>query len=623
MMKKLIKKLLPASFLMQLRKIDWLARFYRRYIIKMPLEHELLQTGGVPVSALISVKNDFALSLLPKVTSGPMISIVTPVYRPNLTHFSGMVDSVIGQSYDNWQLILVDDCSAEPELTAMLNAYADHPKIIVHQRKKNGHISAASNDALKLATGEFVALLDHDDLLHKHALNTVALFIQNEPTVNILYSDEDKVNEAGTFEQAHYKPQWNPDLLYSHNYVCHLGVYRKSLLDDIGGFRLGVEGSQDYDLLLRAVKACKAKGITHIPYVLYHWRIAEGSTALAGSEKSYTDDAGLKALQDYFTDSSCFGSDFSSGITVESGLLSNTYKVNWPVPPELEQQPLVSIIMPTKNGLELVKQCIESLYNLTTYKKFEVLLVDNQSDDAESIAYFEQLADEKKVRLLSYNHAFNYSAINNYAVTQAKGDIIVLMNNDIEILSADWLNEMVSHCLRNDIGCVGAKLYYPTKSTEGFNKKSKAGTIQHAGVITGIGGVAGHSHKYFPCWHPGYFKRLMITQNFSAVTAACLAVRKSVFEQVNGLNEQDLTIAFNDVDFCLKVQQAGYRNLWTPYAEMIHHESVSRGTEDNPEKVARFNLEVDYMKNTWGETLLNDSCYNPWLSLTKEDFSLR
>lgn len=581
-------------FKSKLQKIDWLARIYRKYILKMPFVHE------VPIVDYIQVKksNDQALSLLPLIKDGPKISLITPVYKPNLAHFQAMLDSVLKQTYQHWQLVLVDDNSACLELEKALQQAELDVRVTVVRRSENGHISAASNDGLKVADGEFIALLDHDDLLQKDALKAVALYLQLQPDANILYSDEDKINEQGGFEQAHYKPKWNPDLLYSHNYVCHLGVYRKSLLDGIGGFRLGVEGSQDYDLLLRAVKRCKEQGIVHIPYVLYHWRIAQGSTALAGSEKSYTDNAGLKALQDYFTD--------YSGVSVESGLLSNTYKVNWPIP---VIQPLVSIIIPTKNGFELVKQCINSVYTLTDYTNFEILLIDNQSDDSDSIDFFQQLEAANKVRLFTYDRPFNYSAINNYAVTQAKGEIVVLMNNDIEILSRGWLDEMVSHCVRDDIGCVGAKLYYPNN------------TIQHGGVVLGIGGVAGHSHKYFPKDHPGYFKRLKITQNYSAVTAACLAVRKTVFEQVGGLNEKDLTIAFNDVDFCLKVQKAGFRNLWTPYAEMIHHESVSRGGENTPEKVVRFNKEVAYMQQTWNDILLNDPCYNPWLSQKIEDFS--
>lgn len=589
-------RFVPFPLRARLRQIPWLARFYRQYILGLPLDNPPSAADYAQVKAA----NDRALALLPQNSAGPLVSIVTPVYNPNLSHFKAMVASVLAQSYRNWELILVDDHSQDGELTLLLDEYAKHPQIKVVQRAENGHISVASNDGLAQASGEFVALLDHDDLLHCDALKAVALYIQLHPEANIFYSDEDKVNEQGGFEQAHFKPNWSPDLLFSHNYICHLGVYRKSLLDQIGGFRVGYEGSQDYDLLLRAVKQCNAQGIIHIPYVLYHWRIAQGSTALAGSEKSYSDIAGLKALQDYFAD--------QAGVSVESGLLSNTYKVNWPIP---TSSPLVSIIIPTKNGEDLVRQCVDSIYRLTQYSNFEILLVDNQSDCPSALAYFDQLAKENKVRLLSYPHAFNYSAINNFAAEHAKGSVLVLMNNDIEILSEHWLTEMVSHAIRPDIGCVGAKLYYPNN------------TIQHAGVVTGIGGVAGHSHKYFPASYPGYFKRLMIVQNFSAVTAACLAVRKSVFTEVGGLNEIDLTVAFNDVDLCLKVQQAGYRNLWSPYVEMVHHESVSRGGEDTTEKQARFNAEVAYMKAQWGAQLIHDPCYSPWLSLKTEDFSLR
>ncbi len=589
-------KFIPLFIRVKLREIDWLLHLYQKYILKLPLHFNRQEKNYFEHIA----NNNQILALFPTVESGPKISIITPIYKPDIQHFKAMLGSVINQRYENWELILLDDCSDSRELDRVLAEYTKHPNITVAQRKSNGHISAASNDALELATGDYIALLDHDDLLHLDALNTVALHILTQADANILYSDEDKVNEQGGFEQAHYKPKWSPDLLYSHNYICHLGVYKKSLLDEIGGFRLGVEGSQDYDLLLRAVKACDEQGIVHIPHVLYHWRIAQGSTALAGAEKSYTDEAGLKALRDYFKG--------DEGITVENGLLSNTYKVNWPLPKDL---PLVSILIPTKNAKALVEQCINSIYKLTTYANFEILLVDNQSDDEEALTYFQKLNKENKVRLLAYDKPFNYSALNNFAVAQAKGAIIVLMNNDIEIISENWLSEMVSQVSRQAIGCVGAKLYYPNH------------TIQHAGVITGIGGVAGHSHKYFPKEHPGYFKRLNIVQNISAVTGACLAVTKEIFQQAGGLNEGDLTIAFNDVDFCLKVQALGYKNIWTPYAEMIHHESVSRGAENTPEKVARFNKEADYMKWRWGEALSQDPYYSPWLSLKKEDFSLR
>lgn len=582
---------------LKLKEYDWFVSLYEVYLQpfdfsrKIRLMHDYRN---------VVERNSKLLTELPRASSNVKMSIVTPVYKPNLKHFKLMVDSVINQTYSNWELILVDDYSLDNQLDVELRKLEKHPQILVHQRASNGHISRASNDAIDLATGDYIVLLDHDDLLHKEALNTVALFIQNSPNANVLYSDEDKVNESGGYEQAHHKPKWNPDLLYSHNYICHLAVYKKSLIEKIGGFREGLEGSQDYDLVLRAIESCNAQGVIHVPYVLYHWRIAEGSTAFLDSEKNYTHQAGLKAIQNHVV--------AHKGATVESGVLSNTYKVNWAIP---DKPPLVSIIIPTRNSRDLVKQCIDSLYSQTDYCNFEVLLVDNQSNEPESLSYFKCLAEAGKVHLIAYNKPFNYSAINNFAVERASGEIIVLMNNDVELTSAGWLTEMVRHCLRDAIGCVGAKLYYPNN------------TVQHAGVVTGIGGVAGHPHKHYSRDHPGYFKRLMVTQNYTAVTGACLAVRKSIFEEVGGLNEADLVIAFNDVDFCLKVQKAGYRNLWTPYAEMVHHESLSRGAEDTPEKVKRFNKEVEYMINTWGESLEKDPCYSPWLSLKKEDFSLR
>jgi len=509
-----------------------------------------------------------------------------------------MVSSVLAQSYSNWQLILVDDASEDKLLSAYLSSIeTSSSNIIVVRCSDNIHISAASNQALAHATGNYIVLLDHDDLLHKDALKTVAHYIEKSPDATILYSDEDKLTAKGERAAPHFKPQWNRDLLYSMNYISHLGVYKKSTVDAIGGFKLGVEGSQDYDLLLRCVEQCTDQQIIHIPFVLYHWRALRGSTALAESEKAYSSDAGLIALQEHLA--SC---------TVEPGSLPNTYKVNWPVP---EPAPLVSIIIPTKNAMQLVRQCVDSIYQKTHYSNFEILLVDNQSDDVDSLTYFKTLEKAGKVRLISFDQPFNYSAINNYAVSKANGDFLVLMNNDIEILSESWLTDMVANISRSDIGCVGAKLYYPN------------GKIQHAGVITGLGGVAGHSHKYFFKEDSGYFKRLQVTQNLSAVTAACLAVRRDVFEQVGGLNEQNLTIAFNDVDFCLKVQKAGYRNLWSPYIEMVHHESISRGAEDTPEKQARFASEISYMQKTWGKQLVNDPCYSQWLTLDREDFSLR
>lgn len=586
----LTMNLIPVSLRDKLRKIEWLARCYRKYFMKLPLDGGYSEIQKIQNRQLESLKvEDIAVTF----------SIIVPTYKPDLILFKEMIASVKKQTYDHWQLVIVDDGSFCDDLTQYLNEIKVDRRISIIVRNTNGHISKASNSGLVEATEEYIVLLDHDDLLHKDALKVMAYTISANPIAMVLYSDEDKITQKGERVTPHFKPKWNRDLLYSMNYISHLGVYKRSLIESIGGFRTGFEGSQDYDLLLRCIAKIDDNQIIHVPYVLYHWRALEGSTALAESEKSYSESAGLKALSEHL---------FDNGATVQSGKLANTYKVNWPIQ---ENTPLVSIIIPTKNAKNLVKQCIESIYKNTDYDNFEILLVDNQSDDKSSLDYFYQLKQAGKIRLISYDLPFNYSAINNYAVTKACGSLLVLMNNDIEVLSQTWLSDMVSHIRRIDIGCVGAKLYYPN------------GKLQHGGVISGLGGVAGHSHKHFPKNHPGYFKRLQVIQNLSAVTGACLAVRKEVFEEVGGLNEENLAIAFNDVDFCLKVQQSGYRNVWSPYIEMVHHESVSRGHEDTPEKQARFASEVNYMKQTWGEQLLNDPCYSQWLTLDREDFTLR
>ena len=532
----------------------------------------------------------------------PKISVIIPVYNPSPDFLSLCIESILKQSYSNWQLCLADDCSTDKKVRATLDEYAKRDdRIEVVYREQNGHISEASNSALKIANGEWVALVDHDDELPNNALYYIVKTINDNNKAELIYSDEDKINEKGERYEPHFKSDFNLDLLYSQNYISHLGVYKTEVIKKIGGFRIGVEGSQDYDLLLRYINEINTGNIVHIPRVLYHWRAIPGSTALGAEEKSYTTEAGIKALTDYFLNKEI-------SVKVEKGKAENIYKINW----EIKNNPLVSLIMPTYNGYEITKQAIASILEKTTYKNYEILLVDNNSDNREALEYFKTLEVHPKITVLKYRNPFNYSAINNFAVKYAKGEIIGLINNDVEIINGDWLSEMVSHANRRDIGCVGAMLYYP-------NNK-----IQHAGVILGIGGVANHSHCGFEMNHPGYFRRLEVVQNLSAVTAACLLVKKSIYLEVGGLNDKDLKIAFNDVDFCLKVDKAGYRNLWTPYAELYHHESISRGEEDTPEKKKRFNSEVNYMISTWKEKIENDPYYNPNLSmLIGEDFKLK
>ncbi len=531
-----------------------------------------------------------------------IISVVMPVYNPAEIYLRACLDSVLAQSYPHWELCIADDCSPKEHVQRVLREYeARDSRIKVVYREQNGHISAASNSALDIAKGDFVALLDHDDALPEHALLFMAQAICERPHTQILYSDEDKLNSRGERFDPHFKSDWNPDLFFSQNYVSHLGVYRRSLLQQIGGFRLGVEGSQDQDLLLRCLPHVAVEQIVHIPRVLYHWRTIEGSTALASGEKSYTTDAGIKALRDYFAEQ-------QPGVTVEAGLVPNTYRVRYPIP---EPAPLVSLLIPTRDRRALTETAVRSIIERSTYTHFEILILDNGSVEQETLDFFAQIQQEdSRVKVLRYDHPFNYSAINNFGARHAKGAIVGLVNNDVEVINPDWLTEMVSHCLRPEIGCVGAKLYYSND------------TLQHAGVIVSLGGVAGHSHKHFPRNHPGYFHRLSLVQTLSAVTAACLLIRKNIFEQVLGLDEENLHVAFNDVDFCLKVREAGYRNLWTPYAELYHYESISRGAEDSPEKIARFAREVNFMKTKWGKLLELDPFYSPNLTKDREDFSI-
>lgn len=531
----------------------------------------------------------------------PVFSVVLPTYNTDIGLLKKCLDSVTSQSYPYWELCIADDCSDDERVQEFLQSYAKgESRIKLKFRSENGHISASSNTALAMATGDYVVLLDHDDELATNAFYYVALQLEETPKAKLVYSDEDKIDSNNERCEPNFKPDWNPDLLYSQNYICHLAVYETKLIKSVGGFRVGVEGSQDHDLLLRCTSDLKDHEIVHIPKVLYHWRKIAQSTASDDSAKGYTTQSGIKALKDYFKER-------IPGVQVKPGMLPNTYRVQHPVG---SKAPLVSLLIPTRDQVEILSLCISSILEKTDYSNYEIIIIDNQSNELETHEYFKKISKDKRVRVVKYNKPFNYSAINNFGMKKARGSIVGLVNNDIEVINSEWLGEMVSHANRPEIGCVGAKLYYANDQ------------IQHAGVILGLGGVAGHSHKHADRDSLGYVRRLKVVQNLSAVTAACLLVKKEIFIEVNGLNESDLPVAFNDVDFCLRVREAGYRNLWTPYAELYHHESISRGFEDTPEKKARFSGEVTYMKDTWGEQLLNDPAYNPNLSKDTEDFSI-
>lgn len=529
----------------------------------------------------------------------PLISVLLPVYNPNPKWLERAIESVRNQLYSNWELCVVDDASTDPRIWKQIEGHAARDsRIKILKRAENGHICAASNDALQMVTGAFVALLDHDDELATTALYFAALELNCDPQLQLLYSDEDKLDRHGHRCDPYFKPDWNPDLFTSQNYVSHLSIYRTELVRAASGFRLGFEGSQDYDLTLRCAERIEASQIRHIPRVLYHWRIAERSTATFAAAKPYAHEAAIRAMQEHLD---------RRGIAATAGPDYGDYlRVKYLRPNET---PLVSLVIPTRDRASFLRPCLESIFAKTEYPNYEIVVVDNDSSEPETLDYLASLQTNERARICRMPGAFNYSKLNNFGVSQARGTLIALLNNDLEVKNGGWLDEMVSHGLRPEIGAVGARLWYPDK------------TMQHGGVILGAGGIAGHAHAGLRNEH-GYFARAHLTQNFSAVTAACMLVRKDLYLQLGGLDEQNLAVAFNDVDFCLRLQEKGFRIVWTPHAELYHHESASRGFEDTASKQERFLAEVEYMNQKWGHALESDPCYNPNLSLGEKLFTL-
>ncbi|MDQ6624457.1 MAG: glycosyltransferase family 2 protein [Verrucomicrobiota bacterium] len=529
----------------------------------------------------------------------PTISILLPTYNSDPHFLRRAIESVRAQIYREWQLCAVDDASSDPRVWQLLQDFAHtDPRIKIQRRGENGNVSAASNDALAVATGEYVALLDHDDELAPTALFFVARELNRATPPLLIYSDEDKLDRLGRRYDPNFKPDWNPDLFLAQNYFSHLGIFATELVRQVGGFRRGFEGAQDYDLTLRCLEQIEPERIAHVPHVLYHWRSPAESTAAFGAAKPHAIEAAVRAVQEHLD---------RSGISAQVVAHRGSYqRVIYPPPPD---HPLVSLIIPTRDRGALLRACVESIFAKTAWRNFELVLVDNETSEPQAREFLDSLGDDARVRILREPGEFNFSALNNRGVAQARGQFVCLLNNDLEVMHDDWLGEMLSQAVRPGVGAVGARLWYPN------------GTIQHAGVILGAGGIGSHAHAGLK-EGPGYFSRAHLVQNFSAVTAACLLTRKEIYLQLGGLDETNLPVAFNDVDFCLRLRAAGYRIVWTPFAELVHHESASRGFEDTAEKRARFLAEAAYMEKKWGAELAADPAYNPNLSLGERPFTL-
>ena len=538
-----------------------------------------------------------------KLKYSPKISIVVPLYKTPEKYLRRLVESVQEQTYSNWELCLSDGSGADSPVAGILKQLAASDKrikVIPHDSALQ--ISENTNSAIEAATGDFIAFADHDDELTPHALFECVKALNDHPGTLVVYSDEDKMSMDGhKFFQPHFKPDYNPDLLCTVNYICHLFVVSRKVIDQVGMLRKEFDGAQDYDFIFRCVEAVKDEEIYHVPKILYHWRCHEDSTAENPESKTYASEAGRRAVQEHYN---------RTGIQAKvlDGEFLGLYRTEF----IRDHDPLISIIIPNKDHIDDLKRCMDSIDQKSTYQNYEYVIVENNSTDPATFEYYKKLeAENEKVHVVYWDGVFNYSAINNYGASFARGEYFLLLNNDTEIINPNCLEELLGYCMRSDVGAVGARLYYEDD------------TIQHAGVVIGFGGIAGHCFVLQPRGTTGYCHRIICAQDYSAVTAACMMVKRTAFEEVGGLSEE-LQVAFNDIDFCMKLRKAGYLIVYNPYAELYHYESKSRGLEDTPEKVARFNREISVFEKRWPDILRNgDPYYNPNLTLKSQDFSLK
>jgi GT2 family glycosyltransferase len=530
----------------------------------------------------------------------PKISIVVPTYNTPLKFLSEMIKSVVDQTYPNWELCIADGASTQGHVKFALSAFKRRdPRIKVKFLKKNGGTACNTNVAIALSSGEYIAFLDHDDILPASSLYEIVKTINEYPDADFIYSDEDKITGHGKRRfDPYFKPDWSPDLLRSCNYIGHVVVLKRDLLHKTGNLRIGYEGSQDYDLVLRASE--KAQKIVHISKILYHWRTHKKSTAQNPEQKLYIYESARKALLDHLKRKGIVGN-------VDILPLLGQYKITY----KSSEIPFVSIIIQTQNNYHMLKDCIDSILQKTTYKQKELIIIDIGSCDKNIINYYKHLKKPiSHIKVLSWDKAYNYAAVNNFAAQITDGEVLLFLNNNTRVINNDWLDRMIDHVVRKEIGAVGSKLYYPN------------GTVQHAGLINGREGIAVHLHKYFSKGSFGYFGRLKAVQNVSAVSGACLMVRREVFTEVGGFDKR-LSCAFNDVDLCFKIREKGYLIIWTPYAELYNHDYKTGGYENILTKRLLLKTETDLFWKKWNHILIKgDPYYNRNLNFKKGDFSI-
>lgn len=530
----------------------------------------------------------------------PLISVAVPAYRTPEKFLAQMIDSLLAQTYGNWELCIANGSPEDSAMKKVLEEYTKKDsRIRVSELTENKGIAGNTNAALEMAQGEFVGLLDHDDLLAPNALYEIVRALDEDRNLDAVYTDEDKVTtELDEHFQPHLKPDFNLDLLRSNNYICHFFVVRRSIVQKVGGFCQEFDGAQDHDFIFRCIETAEKVG--HIPEILYHWRTHKASTADNPASKMYAFDAGKRAIEAHLKR------------TGTEGIVSHTpdlgfFRVKYPV----QGQPLVSVIIPNKDEKETLKACIDSIREKTEYPNYEIIIVENNSTTDEIFQYYKELSQDPRIRLLRWKKEFNYSAINNYGVRHANGEYLLFLNNDVTVITPGWIKELLGVCQRPEVGAVGVKLIYPDN------------TIQHAGCVIGLGGIAGHMFVDMPANRTGYLHKASILQDMSAVTAACMMMKRTAFEEAGGFTEK-LSVAFNDVDLCLKVRKNHKLIVYDPYVQLYHMESKTRGAEDNKEKVRRFQEEIEYMRCQWIDILKKgDPYYNKNLSLTKWNYSLR